>query len=136
MPPAIVVHPPVNNTVEAESTVEFGCVAYGNPVPNLHWSRPSCSDIKNSSVENVFVYSSTETVGNITMSQSVLQICNVTASDEAEYGCWADNDVTVGESLAEPSFWFNVSVHVPATVPPTTDSPTSPTSRGVYMLQC
>ena len=123
VPPAIVVRPPISNTVEAENSVEFGCVAYGNPIPNIYWSRPGCSNIKNSSAENVFVYNSMVTVNNITMRKSVLQICSITTTDEAEYGCGADNGITIGESLAEPSVRFYISVNTPTTAPPTTNPP-------------
>lgn len=104
------------------STVEFGCVAYGNPIPSIYWSRPGCSDIKNSSVENLFVYTSMVTANGVTMRKSVLQICDVDRGDEYQYSCWAENGVTVGKWLADSSYSFNVAVYVPTTAPPTTRS--------------
>lgn len=117
-PPAMVVVPPAMATVNLWDNMQMMCVAYGNPLPSIIWSGPTCADItdKNCSVsDNVTVQSTTVGYGDLWFAQSVLQFCSI--AEEGTYSCYASNGLT-GTGLAAPSASISVTV-IPPPEPPT-----------------
>ena len=87
------------------------CVAYGNPVPTVTWSRPGCSDLNDTSGStNIKIYSEMVTYENTTFQKSVIQFCTIKAEDSNNYTCTAKNGVP-GTGLANPTVSFRVVVN-------------------------
>lgn len=127
-PPAVIVRPPSGVTmVDAGSTVEAVCVAYGNPVPSIMWKKDGCTDLSCS--KDSKMYDEMVKYGDITFRKSIVQICNVTEGHTGSYTCQAMNGVAgVGVAPSDSSWQLSVkikpsstSVSIPA--PPTTTCP-------------
>lgn len=97
------VHPPANTTVPKGSTVEIVCVAYGQPLPSIVWSRndiANLSDLSSSTSNTVaHVYSEVVRYGGIHFLKSILQICKVSVEDDNTYQCIASNNVGTNDSI-------------------------------------
>ena len=106
-PAAIVVRPPALTTAPAGQTVRLTCVAYGNPLPSIKWTLGE-TDLADK------VTDETVEVGDTTFLVSVLQLCDITSADAAEYACTATNDVS-GSPVADNSAKFFLSVSQPVT---------------------
>ena len=106
-PAAIVVRPPALTTAPAGQTVRLTCVAYGSPVPNITWTLGE-NDLADKVIEE------TSEVGETTFLVSVLQLCDITSADAAEYACTATNGVA-GTPVADNSAKFFLSVSQPVT---------------------
>ena len=97
------VRPPTNSTVPKGSTVEIICVAYGQPLPSIVWSRNDVANFSNlsSSTSNTVahVYSEVVRYGGIHFYKSILQICNISVEDDNIYQCIAGNNVGTNDSI-------------------------------------
>ena len=107
-PPAIVVRPPSNYSVDVNGTVQLVCVAYGIPMPTITWSRPGCTDISSTLVgTRVTIFSQSM---NTSFYTSALQLCNVEAGDASNYTCTANNGIN-GNGIASSSFSSSIEVN-------------------------
>ena len=110
-PPAIVVRPPSNYSVDVNGTVQLVCVAYGIPMPTITWSRPGCTNISNTLVgTRVTIFSQSMQVENTSFYKSALQMCNVEAGDASSYTCTANNGIN-GNGIASSSFSSSIEVN-------------------------
>ena len=135
-PPAIVVHPPNATSVDYGSTIEAVCVAYGNPIPSISWTKSGCSNISASGYARV--YNEIVTYNDVSFRKSVLQLCNVKENDTDSYSCSATNGVN-GEGLAPNNWPWSLSVSPspsPSPPPPLSSIMPSimPTSNSSMMM--
>ena len=96
------VRPPENSTVPKGSTVEIICVAYGQPLPSIVWSRSDVanfSDLSSTSNTVAHVYSEVVRYGSVHYLKSILQICKISAEDDNIYQCIASNNVGTNDSI-------------------------------------
>lgn len=131
-PPSLVARPPVSgDSVMHGSTVEAVCVAYGNPVPAVTWSKQGCVGI--TCINNAQVFNQVVSYGDVVYRKSTLQLCNIDESNSGTYMCSADNGVD-GEGVAgAKSFTWQLSVNPKPVIStsdvviPTTTCPGPPT---------
>ena len=109
VPASIVIQPPATSEVDVNSIVELVCIAYGNPVPTVSWSRRDITNINNNSLTNALVYSDIVSYGDVMFRKSVLQFCAITSRDSGQYTCSATNGVN-GVGVSSPTTKFNVAV--------------------------
>ena len=138
-PPSIVVRPPSDGAaVEYGSTIEAVCVAYGNPLPTVTWSKQGCADISCST--NAQVFTEVISYGDVSYRKSVLHLCSVDESNSGSYTCSAKNGID-GEGVAAKSFTWQLTVNarpivstmsriVPTTSCPNVEMPSSAITRG------
>ena len=88
-PPVFILQPP-DTDAPYGSTVLLTCIAYGDPIPSIDWLNDT-SLIENTN--GVMVYQDLVTDWDVTFSQSILEVCSVDLSDEANYSCVATNSV-------------------------------------------
>ena len=87
--PRIVIYPS-NSTVEAGSITVLSCVGFGDPIPNVTWTR-GATELSNGS--RTTIYERLVTSNGVTFVQSILQICSVGETDIGQYSCTVDNAV-------------------------------------------
>ena len=122
---AVLLEPPTSQVVDHGSTVEVVCVAYGNPLPTISWSRVvSCDDGQvgecTRDVTDI-VYNDVATYGSNVLRKSVLQLCNVSQDDAGNYRCTAWNDIGDAQMSTDSSDW-SLTVNPPTT---TMEQPTA-----------
>ena len=98
----IVIRPDNTTGIETGSTVLFLCASYGDPVPTSTW-RVNGQTLNNDS--KFTVYEDLVSRSGIIVAKSVLQICDVEASDAGVYSCSA------GNVLGSDSASFEMSVN-------------------------
>lgn len=108
-PAAIVVRPPADFAAIAGQTVRLTCVAYGTPLPNITWTSSS-QDID---LSDKVSYESV-TVNETSFLVAVLQLCDITSANAAEYTCTASNGIS-GTGIASNSAKTFLSVTQPVT---------------------
>ena len=108
-PAAIVVRPPADFAAIAGQTVRLTCVAYGSPLPNIAWTSSS-QDVD---LSDKVSYESV-TVNETSFRVAVLQLCDITSANAAEYTCTASNGVS-GTGIASNSAKTFLSVTQPVT---------------------
>lgn len=122
--PAIIVDRPLNQTVDHSSTVEAVCVAYGNPLPTVSWSKVvSCDDGREGECERDLmgpdtVYYAVAKYGDSAVSKSVLQLCNVSRENDAGiYRCTAWNVGLEDDQIFSNSSDWSLTVGLAREVP-------------------
>ena len=127
--PAMILEPPSSQTVDRGSTVEAVCVAYGNPLPTISWSRVvPCSDGQGGECTRDVtetIYNDVATYGDTALSKSVLQLCNVSEDDAGLYRCTAWNDI--GDQISTESAGWNLAVNLPITSAQPSSTSATPT---------
>ena len=88
--PANVTESPVNLTVNQSFSAEFSCTAFGNPIPQIVWSRDEDSDLS----DNVDTISVNTIIVNEFIITSILLIYSTIRSHDAGmYNCTAINNI-------------------------------------------
>ena len=106
---AIVAHPPDYSSVTAGQTIQLTCVAYGYPIPSITWKDVSNNlDLSDKVIQNMVPTNHTKFL------VSVLQLCDVTPAQNAEYSCSADNGLAA-PAIANQSVRFFITVSQPVT---------------------
>ncbi len=104
--PAQIIVAPRSLTVDAGVTVLMTCVAYGGLPAYISWIQESNqTTLDNSSNSWVTVYEELVTEGELTFTQSILEICSVEEMDESNYTCVAEN------SFGNDTATFELSVN-------------------------
>ena len=93
--PPVIIFKPSDTDVSYGSTVLLTCIFYGDPIPSIYWLNDT-SLIVNST--DIMVYQEVITDWGVTFSRSILEVCSVDLSDEANYSCAANN--SVGDEFA------------------------------------
>ena len=88
-PPQVVISPR-NTTVEAGSTTVLSCVGFGDPIPNVTWTR-GATELSNGS--RTTIYERLVSSNGMMFVQSILQICSIGETDNGQYSCTVDNAV-------------------------------------------
>ena len=97
----IVISPDEVSRVEAGSTNFLSCVAFGDPLPNITWSRDS-TDL--SSDTRITIHEEIVTENTVDFVKSTFQICGIKHSDSDKYSCNAFSG-----TIADV-FYFNITV--------------------------
>ena len=90
MPVEIVVSPE-NISVDINDTLVLACVAYGDPIPSVGWSRGGQGLINDS---RVTIYENQVTERGLSFSKTILEMCSFEAPDSGQYSCDASNQAT------------------------------------------
>ena len=89
--PANITESPANLTVNQSFSAEFNCTAFGNPIPQIAWSRDEDSDLSDN-VDTINVFSMVNdtqyTITSILLINSTNRSC-----DAGIYNCTAVNNV-------------------------------------------
>lgn len=109
--PAIVIRPPDTTATETQ-TVRFTCAAYGLPMPAIGWWRGNedLTTLLATDGSGLKVYAQTITVNSTVFTVSVLEICGVNQTSNADFTCLATNGVNFGSSVAPSSATFSLTV--------------------------
>ena len=91
--PVQIVVSPANISVGINDTLVLVCVAYGDPIPSVGWSREG-ERLINDSQSQVTVYENQVTVRELSFSKTILEICSFEAPDSGQYSCDASNQAT------------------------------------------
>ena len=84
---------PENISVGVNDTLVLACVAYGDPIPSVGWSREG-QRLINDSRSQVTIYENQVTVMELSFSKTILEICSFEAPDSGQYSCDASNQAT------------------------------------------
>ena len=89
--PANITESPVNLTVNQSFSAEFSCTAFGNPIPQIVWSRDEDSDL----IDNVDTISINTMVNDTQYTITSILLINSTmrSRDAGMYNCSAVNNV-------------------------------------------
>ena len=90
--PANIITLPANLTVNQSFSAQFSCAAFGNPIPQIVWSRGNDADLSNNEENAIYI----TTVENNTqyMVTSILLIQSTNrSSDAGMYNCTAINSI-------------------------------------------
>lgn len=87
-PAEIVIRPP-NVTVEIGEGLTLACVAFGSPLPQITWYIDGF--LLHNGSSNVLIYESLLQQGNLSFTQSILELCPVTLENAGEFSCRASN---------------------------------------------
>ena len=87
--------------MEAGSTTVLSCVGFGDPIPNVTWTR-GATELSNGS--RTTIYERLVTSNGVMFVQFILQICSVGETDNGQYSC------TVGNAVGNASVDFELSV--------------------------
>lgn len=97
----MIIFQPSDTHVSYGSTVLLTCIVYGDPIPDIYWLNDT-SLIANTT--DIMVYQEVITDWGVTFSRSILEVCSVDLSDEANYSCAANN------SVGDESAFFSLTV--------------------------
>ena len=89
---------PSNTNVREGYTVLLTCVAYGDPIPNLTWSKDG-EELSNTS--RISLFSSILEEGGLQYPQLTLEICASELEDAGTYTCTAANENGTDSSYLE-----------------------------------
>ncbi|XP_063780887.1 fibroblast growth factor receptor 3 isoform X2 [Pseudophryne corroboree] len=96
---------PANKTVVVGSDVEFHCKVYSDAQPHIQWLKHvEINGSKYGQYGDPYVSILKTWISNLSEADVSLFLYNVTANDEGEYLCRANNSVGV----AEAAFWLNI----------------------------
>ena len=87
-PPDVVIHPDNGSSIDAGYTHVLSCVAYGDPVPTITWSRAGGNLANNT---RVTISEDIVTEGTANFAKTVLEICSTEGSDSDQYSCVASS---------------------------------------------
>ena len=91
--PANITESPVDLTVNQSFSAQFSCTAFGNPIPQIVWSRDDNANITDNEEDTISV--TTVYNNDQYMITSFLMINSTNRSrDEGVYNCTAINNVT------------------------------------------
>ena len=79
---------PANSEVHEGTTLLMACLAFGDTLPIVSWTRNG-STLSNYSSNRITVYQERVEEGGVVFAQSVLEICRAEESDAGLYSCVA-----------------------------------------------
>ena len=88
--PANITQPPVDVTVNQTSSAQFDCTSFGNPIPEIVWSRVGDDDLS----DNTDIITVTTMSDMYTVTSSLFINSTNRSRDEGVYTCTASNNVT------------------------------------------
>ena len=91
--PAIITESPANLTVNQSFSAEFSCTAFGNPIPQIVWSREEDSDFSDN-VDTINVFSMVNDI-QYTITSIILINSTNRSRDAGIYNCTAVNNVPI-----------------------------------------
>ena len=90
--------------VGINNTLLVACVAYGDPIPSVGWSRGGQRLINDS---RVTIYENQVTERGLSFSKTILEICSFEAPDSGQYSCGASNQATNASSSFQGQVFFS-----------------------------
>ena len=99
-----VLQPEAKTEVDIGYTLDLICVAYGDPLPSITWSRAG-NILQMSNSSDITIYEEVVIEGGVTFAKSILQICDAEESDIYQFNCTATS-VDMNDSVS-----FALSVH-------------------------
>ena len=91
--PANITDPPVKVIVNQSSSAQFGCIAFGNPIPQIVWSKVGDNDLSNNEEETINVTQTVNSNEYIVISFLTINT-TIRSRDEGMFYCTAVNNVT------------------------------------------
>ena len=89
--PANITESPANLTVNQSFSAEFSCTAFGNPIPQIVWSRDEDSDLSDN-VDTINVFSMVNDT-QYTITSILLINSTMRSRDAGMYNCTAVNNI-------------------------------------------
>ena len=74
--------------MDTGNTINFVCVASGDPNPSISWNR---GDTILNNDSRVTTFEDLVTEDGVTFVQSILELCSAEEADAGQYSCFADN---------------------------------------------
>ena len=90
--PANITQPPVDVTVNQTFSAQFDCTSFGNPIPQLVWSRVGDDDFLNDNTDMITVTTMVDSDMYIVTSSLVINSTE-RFHDQGVYNCTASNGV-------------------------------------------
>lgn len=92
--PRVVVSSDTTSQVSLNSTALITCIAYGDPVPTITWTKDSMQLMNTTeSDDGVIIYNTVESQGDLVFARSVLQVCFVDDDETGVYSCVATSSL-------------------------------------------
>ena len=94
------ISPEAQTDVQIGDTVLFTCVAFGDSVSTISWSRGGNALLNDS--QRITIYEEEFAEGGVTFVQSILEICSVGLGDTTEgYSCSAGSGADIDSATFE-----------------------------------
>ena len=102
----IIAHPDEQVETNTGGNIALTCVASGNPVPHINWSRngSTLNTVNNSS--RIAVYEKLRVQGGVVLVTSILEICSTEEEDSGWFSCEAYSE----KGIHSDTYTFSLSI--------------------------